>query len=216
MVSDYLLSEIFEKQSEETQHILLKLSLLPRFNRSLIDDLFSPLQLKKSASGEALINRFLRSNLFVVPLDKANQWVRFHRQFKQILLERLNATFSPEKIEELLQMYREWFNSKGYTEEAKSIQKTASETEMPKGSTVEPSVKTSRSPEKKLVEPLSIREQEILELVAQGMRNKEIAEKLFVSSETVKKHLYHMFQKLGVKSRVQMINKAKEMDLITP
>jgi DNA-binding NarL/FixJ family response regulator len=44
---------------------------------------------------------------------------------------------------------------------------------------------------------LSEREKEIVQLVAQGYRNKEIGEKLFISEQTVKNHLHNIFDKLG-------------------
>lgn len=62
---------------------------------------------------------------------------------------------------------------------------------------------------------LSNRELQILLLVDEGYSNKEIAKKLFVSLDTVKKHLYHSFQKLHVKNRTAALKKAKELGLIT-
>ncbi len=46
--------------------------------------------------------------------------------------------------------------------------------------------------------PLSAREREIVALVAQGYKNKEMAEKMFISEQTVKNHLHNIFDKLGV------------------
>src|ERR1017187_10028859 len=46
--------------------------------------------------------------------------------------------------------------------------------------------------------PLSQREREIVALVAQGFKNKEMAEKMFISEQTVKNHLHNIFDKLGV------------------
>src|SRR5437879_2138340 len=51
---------------------------------------------------------------------------------------------------------------------------------------------------------LSDREKEILQLVAQGFRNKEIGEKLFISEQTVKNHLHNIFDKLGVSDRLEL------------
>ena len=58
------------------------------------------------------------------------------------------------------------------------------------------------------------RELEILELIARGMSNREIAEKLFVSENTVKTHSSRLFDKLSAKRRTQAVQIAKEMGLI--
>jgi DNA-binding NarL/FixJ family response regulator len=51
---------------------------------------------------------------------------------------------------------------------------------------------------------LSDREKEIVQLVAQGFRNREIGEKLFISEQTVKNHLHNIFDKLGVSDRLEL------------
>src|SRR5579862_2415937 len=58
------------------------------------------------------------------------------------------------------------------------------------------------------------RELEILELIAQGMSNSEIAEKLFVSENTVKTHSSRVFDKLGAKRRTQAVQLGKEFGLL--
>jgi ATP/maltotriose-dependent transcriptional regulator MalT len=58
------------------------------------------------------------------------------------------------------------------------------------------------------------RELEILELIARGMSNREIAEKLFVSENTVKTHSSRLFDKLSAKRRTQAVQIAKEFGLI--
>jgi DNA-binding NarL/FixJ family response regulator len=52
--------------------------------------------------------------------------------------------------------------------------------------------------------PLSQREREIVALVAQGFKNKEMAEKMFISEQTVKNHLHNIFDKLGVSDRLEL------------
>jgi DNA-binding NarL/FixJ family response regulator len=51
---------------------------------------------------------------------------------------------------------------------------------------------------------LSTREREVVALVCQGFRNKEIAEKMFISEQTVKNHLHNIFDKLGVSDRLEL------------
>ncbi len=61
---------------------------------------------------------------------------------------------------------------------------------------------------------ISKREYEVLELMASGLSNQEIADKLFVSLNTIKTHSSNLFVKLDVKRRTQAIQKAKELRLI--
>lgn len=58
------------------------------------------------------------------------------------------------------------------------------------------------------------REMEILELIAQGMSNREIAGKLFVSENTVKTHSSRVFDKLGARRRTQAVHLGKEFGLL--
>jgi two-component system, NarL family, response regulator LiaR len=58
------------------------------------------------------------------------------------------------------------------------------------------------------------RELEILELIAQGLSNREIAEKLFVSESTVKTHSSRVFDKLGARRRTQAVQLGKEFGLL--
>jgi two-component system, NarL family, response regulator LiaR len=61
---------------------------------------------------------------------------------------------------------------------------------------------------------LTAREHEILGLIAQGLSNREIAEKLFVSENTVKTHSSRLFEKMQVNRRVQAVQKGKDLGLI--
>jgi DNA-binding CsgD family transcriptional regulator len=54
------------------------------------------------------------------------------------------------------------------------------------------------------------REREIIELICRGKRNKEIADELFISLQTVKDHNYRIYKKLGVRNRVQLVNLARD------
>jgi DNA-binding CsgD family transcriptional regulator len=61
---------------------------------------------------------------------------------------------------------------------------------------------------------LTPREHEILSLIAEGLSNREIGERLFVSENTVKTHSSRLFEKLQVKRRVQAVQKGKDLGLI--
>ena len=52
--------------------------------------------------------------------------------------------------------------------------------------------------------PLSEREKQVVELISQGFKNKEIAERMFISEQTVKNHLHNIFDKLGVSDRLEL------------
>jgi LuxR family maltose regulon positive regulatory protein len=65
-----------------------------------------------------------------------------------------------------------------------------------------------------LVEPLSERELEVLQLVADGLSNREIADKLFISVGTVKTHTHNIYGKLGVSGRTQAVARARELKLL--
>ncbi len=65
-----------------------------------------------------------------------------------------------------------------------------------------------------LPEPLSGRELQVLRLVAAGKSNREIAGQLFVTVDTVKKHLTHVFNKLGASSRTQAVAQARQLRLL--
>ena len=62
---------------------------------------------------------------------------------------------------------------------------------------------------------ISDREYEILVEISQGLSNKEIADKLFVSESTVKTHVSNLFSKLDVKRRTQAIQQAKSLNILS-
>jgi len=65
-----------------------------------------------------------------------------------------------------------------------------------------------------LVEAMSERELEILRLMADGLSNREIAERLVITVGTTKSHVHHILEKLGVESRMQAVAKAREIGLV--
>jgi LuxR family maltose regulon positive regulatory protein len=64
------------------------------------------------------------------------------------------------------------------------------------------------------IEPLSEREREVLALIAEGLTNREIAQRLHLALSTVKVHTYHIYGKLNVHSRTQAVARARVLGLL--
>jgi LuxR family maltose regulon positive regulatory protein len=71
-----------------------------------------------------------------------------------------------------------------------------------------------KNPKSEMVEPLSERELEVLRLVARGLSNREISERLFLAVNTVKGHNQKIFDKLQVQSRTEAVARARELGLL--
>ncbi len=70
------------------------------------------------------------------------------------------------------------------------------------------------TPHSELVEPLSERELELLQLIAEGLTNREIAAKLFLTVNTVKVHAHNIYGKLDVRSRTQAVATARDLGIL--
>lgn len=71
-----------------------------------------------------------------------------------------------------------------------------------------------RGPESELIEPLSARELEVLQLIAQGLSNRQISERLFLTLSTIKGHNRIIFSKLMVGRRTEAVARARELGLL--
>jgi DNA-binding NarL/FixJ family response regulator len=67
--------------------------------------------------------------------------------------------------------------------------------------------KAPKAPDSEELDDLSTREKEILGFLSKGLMYKEIAAELYLSPETVRKHVYHIYEKLHVNNRVAAVNK---------
>ena len=78
-ILDYLVEEVFQRQTPEVQHFLLKTSILDRLSPALCD------AVTERDDGEQTLLALERANLFIVRLDESRQWYRYHRLFRDLL-----------------------------------------------------------------------------------------------------------------------------------
>lgn len=81
-------------------------------------------------------------------------------------------------------------------------------------SALAPAVSSRLTASREAVDRLTVREAEVLTLVAEGRSNRDIGRELFLSEATVKSHLVHIFTKLGVGSRTAAVARARELGVI--
>jgi LuxR family maltose regulon positive regulatory protein len=110
-ILDYLMEEVFDRQTPDVKDFLLKTSILDRLSAPLCDAVT-----EKTDSQHAL-EALEQANLFIVPLDQSRVWYRYHRLFAELLRQRLQVT---EAISEsaLRRSASQWFANEDLTPEA--------------------------------------------------------------------------------------------------
>ncbi len=110
-ILDYLAEEVLQHQAPETQTFLLQTCILGQMNASLADAVTG------RNDSELVLAQLERANLFVVPLDDARQWYRYHHLFGDLLQSRLLQT-QPEQVGELHRRASTWYEQNGFVNEA--------------------------------------------------------------------------------------------------
>jgi LuxR family maltose regulon positive regulatory protein len=217
-VLDYLAQEVLERQPEDVRTFLRETSILGRLNADLCDAVTG------RAGSQRILESIERAGLFVIPLDDTREWWRDHHLFADLLHVRLRQR-QPGRVAELHRRAAEWHARHGFPREAihhavladdpalaNRLPRPAPGTD-PVASI--PQASASDTDDGGLpVEALSPRELEVLQLLARGKANREIARELFVTLDTVKKHVTHIFGKLEVSNRTQAAARARSLGMV--
>jgi LuxR family maltose regulon positive regulatory protein len=185
-VMDYLMEEVLARQPAEVRDFLQQTSIL--------DQLTAPLcnAVTGRDDGQVMLEMLEATNVFLIPLDHRRGRYRYHRLFRRFL----HATLDPEEKRGLHSRAKRWYEAQGEAEQAARHATPDAE---------------SDSAAYPLVEHLSGRELEVLQLIAAGRKNREIAQELVITLGTVKRHATNIYGKLGVHSRTQAVAKAREL-----
>lgn len=110
-ILDYLTEEVLQRQTSEIQTFLLQTSILDQMNAPLADAV-------TGRNDSALVLAQLeKANLFLIPLDDARQWYRYHHLFDDLLQSRLQQSH-PEQVAELHRRAGTWYEQNGFLNEA--------------------------------------------------------------------------------------------------
>ena len=217
---DYLAQEVLDRQPAHVQQFLLQTSILTHMCASLCDEVVdpsiwqtekndgadgAPTPVPKTARSQSMLDYLDAANLFVVALDEQRRWYRYHHLFADLLRTRLETMY-PELLPLLNRRAALWHERHELfvpvVEHALAAGESAADL-LHRLSVTHP---TATAPT--LTAPLTPREVEVLDLVAQGASNTEIAAALFISLGTVKSHLSHILAKLGARNRTEAVVRA--------
>ena len=110
-ISDYLTTDVLNRQKAEVRDFLLRTSICERLSASLCEALTG------LTNAGALLEIVEANNLFLVPLDYEGSWYRYHHLFQEFLFAQLRRSF-PSEIPDLYRKASAWFEQSGYGNEA--------------------------------------------------------------------------------------------------
>jgi len=213
-IVDFLMTEVLSHQPPEMAKWMTATAILDHFCAPLCDALqgLDTAPGTGEMNGDEFIARLQKDNLFLMALDSENRWFRYHPLFRQLLHEQLNRHWSPEEIAALHSHAKAWFAGNDINDDA--IKHPPAAFREAEHNVVSEAADRLSRPHQPLVDPLTNRELEVLELLAKRLSNQEIADKLFISPLTVKSHLKGIYQKLDVNKRREAVEKAKNLGIL--
>lgn len=205
-IVDYLVDEVLAEQPEDLRQFLRETSVLDRLSAPLCDAVTG------RDGSQDLLEKLEAENLFITPLDNRREWWRYHALFA----EALRFGLTPAQQRELHLKAAGWFEAAGMADaallHARAATRLAPAIPLPKQVATPAGATIGRS--EPLIEPLSERELEVLRLIAAGLSNQAIADRLIIAEGTVKRHINNIYGKLQVGSRTQAVAVARGLNLL--
>jgi LuxR family maltose regulon positive regulatory protein len=213
---DYFMEEVIASQPAALKQFLL--------NTSVLDPLFAEIcdALTEHTDSQTVLERLEQQHVFIRALDAQRRAYRYHPLFAEFLQEWLKR--QQGDVAALHHKASVWYEANQMLDKAIEHALAARAWERAgtlieaygqMGVDVEQWVRLLPSemrPQQAVVEPLSERETEILQLLSKGMSNPEIANKLIIAVSTVKTHVKSIYRKLDVDSRYEAMQRARERD----
>lgn len=211
-LQDYIVDEILLLQEDAIQTFLLHTSLLPRFSASLCDAVLG------QHNSWQLVQDIERANLFLIVEDDEAGWYSYQTLFAEALRFRLKRSETRETLALLHERAHCWYEEHGFLAEALEQQREGQKLVASSPAQEEKAQKTAyASPTlsaQPLLDSLSMREIEVLQLIAQGAPNGEIASDLVIAPNTVKRHVSNILSKLGATNRTQAVAQARAFGIL--
>ncbi len=239
---DYLDAEVIGHLPGNVQRFLTRTSLLNLLNPSLCDAVLGETQ----HDSKTTLHMLAGNGIFVEQLDDAGEWFRYQELFRPLLQRRLRSTQSAQEIEACKQRARVWREEHEHAAYAAEAQYGGPDPRsMPPGNSpsaagsgaergpggldalgmkpaaaaetrAEQGAKSQPAADQQARFLLTYREMDVLALLCERLTNKEIAQRLGISVETVRQHSVHVYRKLGVAGRRQAVVQAYALGLPVP
>jgi LuxR family maltose regulon positive regulatory protein len=203
-LSDFVVAEILDQLPRAERDVVLDLSVVDWFDHDLATDLAGP-------GASVALDQLRRRRLLIADIGGHPAAMRFHPLFRELLEAELRWR-DHERHRELLHRAAAIWQRRGEVATAFRHLVVVGERGADRSSVGEPTAAPSARPP---AEQLTAREQSILELLPTHLSYAEIAERLYVSVNTVKSNLKAVYRKLAVATRSEAVGAARRDGLLT-
>jgi LuxR family transcriptional regulator, maltose regulon positive regulatory protein len=231
---DYLDAEVIGQLPSGVQTFLTRTSLLNLLNASLCDAVLGEAQHSREQvsdqvndqvnGSKATLQMLADNGIFMEQLDDTGEWFRYQELFRHLLQRRLRSTHSSEDIDAFTRRAKLWHEQHDLPAHLENPgTECVTQPVAPAGTTLvvaapqaERWANSRPAAGEQVNSLLTYREMDVLSLLCERLTNKEIANNLGISVETVRQHSVHVYRKLGVAGRRQAVVQAYALGLPVP